>query len=120
MLEDMRGQEVLPIGRSGTAHNVVEGDLTVQLRNLERQAGLAPHPMTAPGFHARALAMLREQAALPPRGSRPAGSNRCSPTRPSGRVVAVDPGGRRTSGDSFEVAYLDVAGEVRRPLTECS
>jgi hypothetical protein len=27
-------------------------------------------------------------------------------------------GGRRTGGDSFEVAYLNVAGEVRRPLTE--
>ncbi|MEU7458297.1 hypothetical protein [Streptosporangium roseum] len=40
MLEDMRGQEVLPIGRSGPAHNAVEGDLTVQLRNLERQAGV--------------------------------------------------------------------------------
>ncbi|MGI5490101.1 GPR1/FUN34/YaaH family transporter [Microtetraspora malaysiensis] len=40
MLEDMRGQEVLPIGRSGPAHHAVEGDLTVQLRNLERQAGV--------------------------------------------------------------------------------
>jgi hypothetical protein len=28
-------------------------------------------------------------------------------------------GGRRTDGDSFEVDYLDVAGEVRRrPLAE--
>ncbi|TMR22695.1 hypothetical protein ETD86_10575 [Nonomuraea turkmeniaca] len=40
MLEDMRGQEVLPIGRSGPAHHAVEGDLAVQLRNLERQAGV--------------------------------------------------------------------------------
>ncbi|MFJ1565765.1 GPR1/FUN34/YaaH family transporter [Streptomyces erythrochromogenes] len=40
MLEDMRGEEVLPIGRSGTAHHAVEGDLAVQLRNVERQAGV--------------------------------------------------------------------------------
>ncbi|AQT70882.1 GPR1/FUN34/YaaH family transporter [Streptomyces sp. fd1-xmd] len=40
MLEDMRGEEVLPIGRSGPAHHAVEGDLAVQLRNLERQAGV--------------------------------------------------------------------------------
>ncbi|MFC7968299.1 GPR1/FUN34/YaaH family transporter [Streptomyces cinereoruber] len=40
MLEDMRGQEVLPIGRSGPAHQAVHGDLTVQLRNLERHAGV--------------------------------------------------------------------------------
>ncbi|MGK5532131.1 GPR1/FUN34/YaaH family transporter [Streptomyces sp. URMC 129] len=40
MLEDMRGEEVLPIGRSGPAHRAVEGDLSVQLRNLERQAGV--------------------------------------------------------------------------------
>jgi succinate-acetate transporter protein len=40
MLEDMRGEQVLPIGRSGPAHTAVEGDLAVQLRNLERQAGV--------------------------------------------------------------------------------
>ncbi|MER5964654.1 GPR1/FUN34/YaaH family transporter [Streptomyces sp. NPDC002057] len=40
MLEDMRSEEVLPIGRSGPAHTAVEGDLAVQLRNLERQAGV--------------------------------------------------------------------------------
>ncbi|WP_043465359.1 GPR1/FUN34/YaaH family transporter [Kitasatospora sp. MBT66] len=40
MLEDMRGEEVLPIGRSGPAHHAVEGGLTVQLRDLERQAGV--------------------------------------------------------------------------------
>ncbi|MGZ9934857.1 GPR1/FUN34/YaaH family transporter [Streptomyces sp. NC-S4] len=40
MLEDMRGEEVLPIGRSGPARHAVEGDLSVQLRNLERQAGV--------------------------------------------------------------------------------
>ncbi|KOV17187.1 MULTISPECIES: GPR1/FUN34/YaaH family transporter [Streptomyces] len=40
MLEDMRGEEVLPIGRSGPAHHAVAGDLSVQLRDLERQAGV--------------------------------------------------------------------------------
>ncbi|MFD3682234.1 hypothetical protein [Streptomyces sp. NPDC058613] len=40
MLEDMRGEEVLPIGRSGPAHAAVEGDLAVQLRNPERAAGV--------------------------------------------------------------------------------
>ncbi|MFF4187624.1 GPR1/FUN34/YaaH family transporter [Streptomyces sp. NPDC001691] len=40
MLEDMRSEEVLPIGRSGPAHHAVEGDLTTQLRNLERHAGV--------------------------------------------------------------------------------
>ncbi|MEU7728253.1 GPR1/FUN34/YaaH family transporter [Streptomyces sp. NPDC040724] len=40
MLEDMRGEPVLPIGRSGPAHHAVEGDLAFQLHNLERQAGV--------------------------------------------------------------------------------
>ncbi|MFI9202788.1 acetate uptake transporter family protein [Streptomyces sp. NPDC053048] len=40
LVEDMRGVEVLPIGRSGPAHAAVEGDLSVQLRDLERQAGV--------------------------------------------------------------------------------
>uniref|UniRef100_UPI0035D9E71B acetate uptake transporter family protein n=1 Tax=Kitasatospora sp. NPDC056181 TaxID=3345737 RepID=UPI0035D9E71B len=40
MLEDMRSEEVLPIGRSGPARTAVHGDLAVQLRNLERQAGV--------------------------------------------------------------------------------
>ncbi len=40
MLEDMRSEEVLPIGRSGPAHHALEGDLAVQLRNIERQAGV--------------------------------------------------------------------------------
>ncbi|MFG3108950.1 acetate uptake transporter family protein [Streptomyces tendae] len=40
MLEDMRGEEVLPVGRRGPAHDAVEGNLAVQLRNLERQAGV--------------------------------------------------------------------------------
>ncbi|MEV7188085.1 GPR1/FUN34/YaaH family transporter [Kitasatospora sp. NPDC093102] len=40
LLEDMRSEEVLPIGRSGPARAAVNGDLAVQLRNLERQAGV--------------------------------------------------------------------------------
>ncbi|MDI2128289.1 GPR1/FUN34/YaaH family transporter [Yinghuangia seranimata] len=40
MLEDMRSEEVLPIGRSGPARSAVDGSLAVQLRNLERQAGV--------------------------------------------------------------------------------
>ncbi|MFC8594048.1 GPR1/FUN34/YaaH family transporter [Streptomyces atroolivaceus] len=40
MLEDMRGEEVLPIGRKGPARTAVEGDLAVQLRDIERQAGV--------------------------------------------------------------------------------
>ncbi|MFF6888478.1 GPR1/FUN34/YaaH family transporter [Streptomyces sp. NPDC012421] len=40
MLEDMRGHQVLPIGRSGPAHHAVEGDLSVQLRDIERAAGV--------------------------------------------------------------------------------
>ncbi|RSO29944.1 hypothetical protein DMH15_26595 [Streptomyces sp. WAC 06725] len=40
MLEDMRGVRVLPIGRSGPAQHAVEGDLAVQLRDIERQAGV--------------------------------------------------------------------------------
>ncbi|WKV75413.1 GPR1/FUN34/YaaH family transporter [Streptomyces sp. PCS3-D2] len=40
MLEDMRGRQVLPIGRSAPAHHAVEGSLSVQLRDLERQAGV--------------------------------------------------------------------------------
>ncbi|MFF5125932.1 GPR1/FUN34/YaaH family transporter [Streptomyces syringium] len=40
LLEDMRGVEVLPVGRGGPARAAVEGDLAVQLRDLERQAGV--------------------------------------------------------------------------------
>ncbi|MET9290937.1 hypothetical protein [Streptomyces sp. NPDC003077] len=40
MLEDMRGTQVLPIGRSGPALHAVEGNLSVQLRDIERQAGV--------------------------------------------------------------------------------
>ncbi|WP_030757194.1 acetate uptake transporter family protein [Streptomyces griseus] len=40
MLEDMRDGEVLPVGRRGPAREAVEGNLAVQLRNLERQAGV--------------------------------------------------------------------------------
>ncbi|CAM5227081.1 hypothetical protein GCM10010329_46880 [Streptomyces spiroverticillatus] len=40
LLEDVRSEEVLPIGRTGPARHALEGDLGVQLRNLERQAGV--------------------------------------------------------------------------------
>ncbi|MFI8360474.1 GPR1/FUN34/YaaH family transporter [Streptomyces sp. NPDC085612] len=40
MLEDMHGRQVLPIGRIGPAHHALEGALSVQLRDLERQAGV--------------------------------------------------------------------------------
>ncbi|MFF7779016.1 hypothetical protein ACFZCG_31910 [Streptomyces tanashiensis] len=40
MLEDMRSEEVLSIGRSGPDHTPVEGDLAARLRNVERQAGV--------------------------------------------------------------------------------
>ncbi|MFD7227518.1 hypothetical protein [Streptomyces sp. NPDC059881] len=40
MLEELRGKEILPVGRHGQAHTAVEGDLADQLRDLERQAGV--------------------------------------------------------------------------------
>ncbi|SCG56881.1 hypothetical protein GA0070609_3213 [Micromonospora echinaurantiaca] len=40
MLEDMKDEQILPIGRTGPAHAAVEGNLAVQLRNLERRAGV--------------------------------------------------------------------------------
>ncbi|MFJ3877016.1 GPR1/FUN34/YaaH family transporter [Streptomyces sp. NPDC090077] len=40
MLEDVRSGEVLPVGRSGPAQHAVEGGLAVQLRDIERQAGV--------------------------------------------------------------------------------
>lgn len=40
LLEDTRGEEILPIGRSGPAYHAVHGNLALQLRNLERQAGV--------------------------------------------------------------------------------
>ncbi|MFB8396262.1 GPR1/FUN34/YaaH family transporter [Streptomyces yangpuensis] len=40
MLEDMHGRQILPIGRIGPAHHALEGALSVQLRDLERQAGV--------------------------------------------------------------------------------
>ncbi|MFJ7494560.1 hypothetical protein ACIQZB_25815 [Streptomyces sp. NPDC097727] len=39
-LKDMRGEEVLPVGRRCPAYDAVEGDLAARLRNLERQAGV--------------------------------------------------------------------------------
>lgn len=40
LLEDVKGDEVLPIGRSGPARHAVHGSLALQLRNIERQAGV--------------------------------------------------------------------------------
>ncbi|MEU2160088.1 GPR1/FUN34/YaaH family transporter [Streptomyces chengbuensis] len=40
MLEELRGEDVLPVGRHGQAHTAVRGDLTDQLRDMERQAGV--------------------------------------------------------------------------------
>ena len=40
LLEDSRGREVLPIGRLGMARQATHGTLSMQLRNIERQAGV--------------------------------------------------------------------------------
>ncbi|MFE2107833.1 GPR1/FUN34/YaaH family transporter [Kitasatospora sp. NPDC059463] len=40
MLEELRGREVLPIGRSGPAHLAMHAGLSGQLRGLETQAGV--------------------------------------------------------------------------------
>jgi uncharacterized protein len=40
LLEDSRGREVLPIGRLGAARHATHGSLAVQLRDIERQAGV--------------------------------------------------------------------------------
>ncbi|MER7702556.1 hypothetical protein ABTX81_06635 [Kitasatospora sp. NPDC097605] len=40
MLEELRGREVLPIGRSGPAHLAMHAGLAGQLRGLETQAGV--------------------------------------------------------------------------------
>jgi hypothetical protein len=40
LLEDSRGQEVLPIGRQGAAREATHGTLAVELRDIERQAGV--------------------------------------------------------------------------------
>ena len=40
LMEDARGREVLPIGRQGAARSATHGNLAVQLRDIERQAGV--------------------------------------------------------------------------------
>jgi uncharacterized protein len=40
LLEDSRGREVLPIGRLAMAHHATHGNLAMQLRDIERQAGV--------------------------------------------------------------------------------
>lgn len=39
-MEDSRGREVLPIGRLGMARQATHGNLAMQLRGIERQAGV--------------------------------------------------------------------------------
>jgi succinate-acetate transporter protein len=39
-MEDSRGREVLPIGRQGMARQATHGTLAIQLRDIERQAGV--------------------------------------------------------------------------------
>jgi hypothetical protein len=40
LMEDSRGREVLPIGRLGAARQATHGTLAVELRDIERQAGV--------------------------------------------------------------------------------
>jgi hypothetical protein len=40
LMEDSRGREVLPIGRLGMARQATHGSLAMQLRDIERQAGV--------------------------------------------------------------------------------
>jgi hypothetical protein len=40
LLEDSRGREVLPIGRLAMARHATHGNLAMQLRDIERQAGV--------------------------------------------------------------------------------
>jgi hypothetical protein len=40
LMEDSRGREVLPIGRLGAARQATHGSLAVELRDIERQAGV--------------------------------------------------------------------------------
>jgi hypothetical protein len=40
LMEDSRGREVLPIGRLGMARHATHGNLAMQLRGIERQAGV--------------------------------------------------------------------------------
>ena len=40
LMEDSRGREVLPIGRLAMARHATHGSLAMQLRDIERQAGV--------------------------------------------------------------------------------
>ena len=40
LMEDSRGREVLPIGRLAMARHATHGNLAMQLRDIERQAGV--------------------------------------------------------------------------------
>jgi succinate-acetate transporter protein len=40
LLEDSRGRPILPIGRHGPARSATQGNLTYQLKDIERQAGV--------------------------------------------------------------------------------
>jgi succinate-acetate transporter protein len=40
LMEDTRGREVLPVGRLGAARQATHGTLAVELRDIERQAGV--------------------------------------------------------------------------------
>jgi hypothetical protein len=39
-MEDSRGREVLPVGRLGMARQATHGNLAMQLRGIERLAGV--------------------------------------------------------------------------------
>jgi hypothetical protein len=40
LMEDSRGREVLPVGRLAMARHATQGSLAMQLRDIERQAGV--------------------------------------------------------------------------------
>jgi hypothetical protein len=40
LMEDYRGREVLPIGRMAMARQATHGSLAIQVRDIERQAGV--------------------------------------------------------------------------------
>jgi hypothetical protein len=53
LLEDSRGREVLPIGRLAMARHATHSNLAMQLRDIERQAGVR---RTLPGSRPRPCA----------------------------------------------------------------
>ena len=40
LIEDVRGHTVLPVGRSGSAREAIEGNIASQLRGYEHMAGI--------------------------------------------------------------------------------